>query len=85
MHVKTIRQFFCYISSCVNMIQLGTVLNFPFLNTQCNIFVYLDKFELNALLQIEKGNVFQQDGAPLYYANVVHQFLNVKLAKSYVE
>lgn len=42
-----------------------------------NITYYLfNKLGLYALLQIEKGNVIvEQDGAPLYYANVVHQFL----------
>lgn len=52
-----------------------------------NVTYYLFNYKLGlyALLQIEKGNVIvEQDGAPLYYANVVHQFLNVKLAKSYV-
>ncbi|GBN57901.1 hypothetical protein AVEN_228741-1 [Araneus ventricosus] len=46
--------------------------------------IYLDMLQLYAVPQFPEGVIFQQDGAPPHYGNIVRQFLNTTFPQRWI-
>ncbi|GBN71809.1 hypothetical protein AVEN_47120-1 [Araneus ventricosus] len=46
--------------------------------------IYLDMLQLYAVLQFPEGVIFQQDGAPPHYGNIVREFLDTAFPQRWI-
>ncbi|GBN72736.1 hypothetical protein AVEN_37053-1 [Araneus ventricosus] len=46
--------------------------------------IYLDRLQLYAVPQFPEGSIFQQDGAPPHYGNIVREFLDTTFPQRWI-